>query len=287
MITRKHFMSGVVSASAGLVVSAAGSGGRPLAAMLMTGARFFSEGDSAALRRRVRDAGRNAVLVDVQDSVSYPSHPEIATRRSLDHRKAASLVEEWNRDGLVVFPLLDFCTANDSWLGVYDRMVCSKPYDALVKDLLADAYRIFAKPEYIHIGFSNEDRQNHPKGGYAVMRQGDLWMRYLARTSGWVKETGARTWAWFDYPWGMKDFLADCPRDILYSNLKPLSEKRTADRFAQVAGHGCDVAPFLRSDEDAAVAAKLPQTHVVGDVRELASLPPQESMGTSKPDLSR
>ena len=62
----------------------------------------------------------------------------------------------------------------------------------------------------------------------------------------------------------MKDFLADCPRDILYSNLKPLSEKRTADRFAQVAGHGCDVAPFLRSDEDAAVAAKLPQTHVVG-----------------------
>ena len=29
MITRKHFISGVVSASAGLVVSAAGSGGRP------------------------------------------------------------------------------------------------------------------------------------------------------------------------------------------------------------------------------------------------------------------
>jgi len=268
-VTRKKFLSGVVSASAGMVVSAATSGEKPLAAALMPGARFFASGDSSALRKRVRAAGRNAVLVDVQDFVSYPSHPEIATQRSWDPRKVTALVETWNREGVAVFPLLDFCTANDSWLGVYDRMVCSKPYDALVKDLLGDAYRIFARPKYIHIGFSNEDRGNHPKGGYAVMRQGDLWMRYLSRTSEWVKATGARTWAWFDYPWGIKDFLADCPKDILYSNLKPLSDKRTADRFAQVAGCGCAVAPFVRSEADAAVAAKLPPVRVVGDVKEV------------------
>ena len=270
LIRRKRFMVGAASALAGISVRAYEAGGKPLAAMLLNGQAFFCCDDPAALRIRIRNAGRDSVLVDVQDFVVYPSHPEIASERSLAAGKVSMLAEEWRRDGLAVIPMLDFCTANDSWLGEYDRMVCSKPYDALVKDIIADAYRIFAKPKYIHIGFSNEDRQSHTKGDYKVMRQGDLWMRYLAKTSGWVKETGAKTWAWFDYPWGMKDFLADCPKDILYSNIKPLSEKSVSERFAQVAGIGCCVAPFIRSEVDAVVAAKLPAARVVGNLKEIA-----------------
>ena len=162
-------------------------------------------------------------------------------------------------------PLLDFATCNDSWLGEYDRMVCSKRYDEVVRDLIRDAYGIFNAPRLIHIGFEAEGRSKHPAGGYAVMRQGDLWMRYLAKTAGWVVEAGARAWAWFDYPWGIGDFVADCPKDVIYTNRLPLSDGRASDRFLKVAKAGCDVVPLVRDEaEAAALKAKMPAGRILG-----------------------
>lgn len=267
-MTRKRFIGGVSAVLAGAFAPASGGDAAKMSAVHVKGPDFFRVKDVEFLRARLSSKKFNTVLVDVQDCVTYPSHPEIAVARSLSAHKAAESVKAWHRAGFDVVPLLDFCTARDSWLGVYDRMVCSKPYDALVRDLLKDAYGIFGGPKFIHIGFSSEDRQNHVSGDLKVMRQGDLWMRYLAKTSNWVKETGARTWAWFDYPWGMKDFLADCPRDIVYSNFKPL-DKRVSGRFAQVAKAGCDVVPFVRSAEDSASAAKLPVSKILGVLKEV------------------
>ena len=102
------------------------------------------------------------------------------------------------------------------------------------------------------------------------MRQGDLWMRYLAKTSDWVKETGARTWAWFDYPWGMKDFLADCPRDIVYSNFKSISDKRVFNRFSQVVKAGCKAIPCAWKSTDLDAAKKLPQDGILGMMKEVS-----------------
>ena len=210
------------------------------------------------------------MLVDVQDSVAYPSHKEIATKNSIPSGQASEIVSKWKKNGIDVVPLLDFTSCHDSWLGVYDRMICSKPYDKAVRDLIHDAYGIFLSPRFIHIGFSNEDQENHKTDDLKVMRQGDLWMRYLIRTSGWVKETGARTWAWFDYPWGMSDFLLDCPKDILYTNYKSFSNKRTSNTFLQVVRHGCDVAPFVKNPSDEKVVSGYPIAQVKGTVKEVS-----------------
>ena len=266
-LTRKSFIGGLAA-----VVAAGGQAAErgAISAVSVKGADLFGGGHLATKAASWRKGGFNLVLIDVQDSVRYPSHPEIATARSLPPEKVGRAVAVLKECGMDVVPLLDFATCNDGWLGEYDRMVCSKRYDAVVRDLIRDAYGIFDTPKFIHLGFGDEGRSTHPPGGFAVMRQGDLWMRYLVRTAGWVKETGARAWAWFDYPWGMKDFLADCPRDIVYSNLKPLSEKRTADRILQVVKAGCDVIPFVRGLKDSAVAARLPSAHVLGMLKEVA-----------------
>ena len=270
-MTRKQFMSGASAAVAGLTFPSFASDKRPFKAALLAGKSFFGGASASALKAKLCAGGFNVALVDVQDGVVYPSHPEIATKNSMSAQKASAHIRDWRGSGIEVVPLLDFCTARDSWLGVYDRMVCSKPYDALVRDLIRDAHTIFASPKFIHIGFSDEGRSQHPQGSYAVMRQGDLWMRYLARTSSWVKETGARTWAWFDYPWGMKDFLQDCPRDIVYSNFKRLSDKRIFNRFSQVVKAGCDAVPVLHADSDADALAKLSEKRVLGIMKEVTA----------------
>ena len=95
-------------------------------------------------------------------------------------------------------------------------------------------------------------------------------MRYLAKTSDWVKETGARTWAWFDYPWGMKDFLVDCPRDIVYSNFKSISDKRVFNRFSQVVKAGCKAIPCAWKSTDFDAAKKLPQDGILGMMKEVS-----------------
>lgn len=271
-MTRKQFLAGVSAATvAGLASPAVAETKKPLKVALLTGGSFFCGSSAASLKARLRAEGFDTVLVDVQDGIAYPSHMEIATKNSMSAEKASALIRDWEKSGIDVVPLLDFCTARDSWLGVYDRMVCSKPYDALVRDLIHDAHAVFGSPKFIHIGFSDEGCSKHPKGGYAVMRQGDLWMRYLAKTSSWVKETGARTWAWFDYPWGMKDFLLDCPRDIVYSNFKNLSDRRIFNRFSQVVNAGCDVIPFLHTASDEDAVAKLLQKRVLGIMKEVTA----------------
>ena len=271
-MTRKQFLAGASAATvAGFASPAFAETRKTFKAALLKGRSFFCESKVSSLKARLRSEGFDVALVDVQDCIAYPSHPEIATKNSMSAQKASAHIRDWRESGIEVVPLLDFCTARDSWLGVYDRMVCSKPYDALVRDLIRDAHTIFASPKFIHIGFSDEGRSQHPQGSYAVMRQGDLWMRYLARTSSWVKETGARTWAWFDYPWGMKDFLQDCPRDIVYSNFKSLSDKRIFNRFSQVVKAGCDAVPFLHADSDADALAKLSEKRVLGIMKEVTA----------------
>lgn len=270
-MTRKQFLAGASAATvAGLASPAFAATKKPFKAALLAGRSLFGGSSASTMKTRLGADGFDMVLVDVQDSITYPSHPEIATKNSVSPEKVSALVCDWRKSGIEVVPLLDFCTARDSWLGVYDRMVCSKPYDALVRDLIRDAYAVFGSPKFIHIGFSDEGRSQHPQGGYAVMRQGDLWMRYLAKTSSWVKETGARTWAWFDYPWGMKDFLQDCPRDIVYSNFKSISDKRTFGRFSQVVKAGCDVIPCVRTPSDLDMAERLPQDGVLGMIKEVS-----------------
>ena len=282
-ISRREFVSIVSAVAAGGALPAfAGSGDGEIAAAFVKGSDFAR--DANKLAAQVRAAGCRIAIVDVQDYAKYPSHPEIATRNSLSPGKIAAAVSKMKAAGVDVVPLLDFASSNDAWLGEYDRMVCSKKYDAVVHDLVRDAYEVFGRPRYIHIGFERDGRNpRKPEDGLVIVRQGDLWMRNFIKVVDWVKGAGARAWAWFDYPWGLGDFLADCPKDVIYTNFRPLAEAKTgdqfmqtskskvADQFATIAKKGCLVVPLVKDDNEAAAfRSKVPAGNFLGTMKEVS-----------------
>jgi len=283
MINRREFVYTMSAAAAGGTMCAfAGAGDGEIAAAFVRGADFAR--DAKLLAARVKAAGCRMAVVDVQDFAKYPSHPEIATGNSLPPGKVAAAVAAMKAAGVDVVPLLDFASSNDAWLGEYDRMVCSKKYEAVVHDLIRDAYEVFGRPKYIHIGFERDGRNpRKPDDGLVIVRQGDLWMRNFAKAADWVRETGACAWAWFDYPWGLGDFLADCPKDVVYTNFRPLAEAKTgdqfapaskskvADQFATIAKKGCLVVPLVKGDEEAAAfRGRIPAGNFLGTMKEVA-----------------
>ena len=220
--TRRDFLAAATAVAAFPSIAAEG----PKGPTVVKGSDVFTRDRSKGTLDRLLAGGHSPVFVDIQDAIAYPSHPEIATANSLAAEKAKDIVAFYRAKGIELTPLLDFSTAHDSWLGEYDRMVSSKPYRKVVRDVIFDAYEIFGRPKYIHIGFESEDAGEHPKDAQLfVMRQGDPWMRELKWTASLVREAGAEPWAWFDYPWGIKDFTRACPTDVVFSNLRPLDPK--------------------------------------------------------------
>ena len=237
-LTRKDFLA---ASAATVVTRLFATDGDPVdRPVFVKGSDVFRKETSQATLERLLAAGGSPVFVDVQDSIAYSSHPEIATANSLPAEKAAKIVEHYRGKGVVLMPLLDFATCGDSWLGVYDRMVCSKAYRQVVEDVIREAYAVFGKPACMHIGFEAEGQTTVEPNGLAVMRQGDLWMREFNWTVGLVEATGATCWAWFDYPWGIKDFLAGCPRSVIYVNFRAIDEK-LANKIGQLEKTGAKV----------------------------------------------
>lgn len=235
--TRREFLSAAAVAAALPALAAEG----PKGPIVVKGADVFAKGHSRETLEKLLAGGHSPVFVDLQDSIAYPSHPEIATANSLAAEKARDVVAFYRGKGVELTPLLDFSTAHDSWLGEYDRMVSSTPYRKVVRDVIFDAYEIFGHPKYIHIGFENEDSSQHAEGTQLfVMRQGDPWMRELKWTASLVREAGAEPWAWFDYPWGIADFTRACPTDVVFSNLRPLDSK-LKEKLAKVEKAGARV----------------------------------------------
>jgi len=221
-MTRKEFF---VASAAALALPAFPAAGVKRRIAVVKGNEVFCQETSSATLDRLLAEKNDVVFVDLQDAVAYPSHPEIATARSLAADKAGKIVSFYRSKGVELLPLVDFATCNDAWLGEYDRMVCSKPYRKVVEDVISDVSEIFGKPRAIHIGFEYEGTKDAAPNEIAVMRQGDLWMREFVWTVGLVEKAGAACWAWFDYPWGIKDFVAGCPRSVTLVNLKPVDEK--------------------------------------------------------------
>ena len=86
-----------------------------------------------------------------------------------------------------------------------------------------------------------------------------------------------------DYPWGLDDFIADCPKDVIYTNFRPLSEtkvsdpymkmpkSKVSDQFLRIAKKGCLVVPLVKDDAEAAAwRVKIPAGHFLGTMKEVS-----------------
>ena len=158
----------------------------------------------------------NMVIIDLGEFPVYPSHPELALPGSRSPDWVRGEVRRLKSLGLEPIPKLNFSTGHDSWLGEYSRMISTRTYYQVCRDVIKDAAEMFDHPRFLHIGYDEENFGGQQ--AFKCVRVDELWWHdflYFVKT---VEENGMRPWMWSDYGWDHADFVEKCPKSVLQSN---------------------------------------------------------------------
>ena len=179
----------------------------------------FDEKVWRSLTSRMVEVGMNMVVIDLGEAIQYPSHPELAVKGSWDVERFRKELARLRAMGLEPIPKMNFSTAHDTWLKVYQRMVSTKKYYQVCSDLIRDVAEIFDRPRFMHLGYDEETAGHQNRYKYCVVRQGDLWWHDFLWFVKETEKTGMRPWVWSDYVWHHPDlFFSRMPKSVLPSN---------------------------------------------------------------------
>ncbi len=168
---------------------------------------------------RMANRGVNMVVINLDDSVLWDSHPEISLRNSWTPKRLHEELEKIRALGIEPIPMLNFSSTHDAWLGKYSRMLSTQKYYDVCKDLLAEAIDIFDSPRFFHFGMDEETLNHQRRFDYVVLRQNDLWWGDLYFYIGEVVKKGVRPWVWSDYVWHHPEvFFKMMPKSVVQSN---------------------------------------------------------------------
>ena len=164
------------------------------------------------------ECGSNAIMIDLGDAMIYDSHPEIAVAGAFTKDEMRAELDRLNSLGFEVIPKLNFSTTHDLWLGEYSRMVSTKKYYEVCRDLIDEACELF-DARYFHIGFDEETYAHQREYDYVTVRNGDLWWHDLKYIAECVERNGARALMWSDYAREKSDeFVAKLPKSVIPVN---------------------------------------------------------------------
>lgn len=163
--------------------------------------------------------GMNLVLIDIGDGIRYKSHPEIAVNRAWEPEKLREQLAKIRGLGIEPVPKLNFAAGHDVWLGEYSRMVSTKKYYEVCRDLIYEVIDIFDTPRFFHLGMDEENADDQRFLDYVVVRQNDLWWHDFYYLVDLVERKGSRAWIWSDYLWHFPElFFKKMPKSVLQSN---------------------------------------------------------------------
>ncbi len=188
---------------------------------LMTAADHvrFDEGVFDRITDRMAAKGMNTVVIDLEEALLYPSHPELAVKGTWSVERFRRKLADLRAKGLEPIPKLNFSTAHDIWLKDYHRMVSTPEYYKVVSDVIADVIETFDTPRYFHLGFDEETDRHMRKHSISIVRQGDLWWHDFMFIVKAIERRGVRAWCWSDKIWHAKEeFLRRMPKSVLQSN---------------------------------------------------------------------
>jgi hypothetical protein len=167
----------------------------------------------------MREIGMNMVILDIGESLVYPSHPELAIKGSWSPDRLHDEVVRLRKMGLEPIPKLNFSSTHDIWLGEYSRMLSTPTYYKVCEDVVRDVAEIFGKTRFFHLGYDEEAIGEQPKRLYAAARQGSLWWHDLEWFLGVAASTGMRPWIWADSFWKHpEEFAERVPKSVMLSN---------------------------------------------------------------------
>jgi hypothetical protein len=169
---------------------------------------------------KMAEVGVNMVLVNLDDSVKWSSHPEISVKNAWTPQRLNTELEKIRKRGIEPIPMLNFSTSHDAWMGEYSRMVSSQKYYSVCRNLISEALDIFEKPRFFHLGMDEESAEHQrSRYDYIVVRQNDLWWNDLYFYINEIEKKGSRPWIWSDYYWNhQEEFLKKMPKSVLQSN---------------------------------------------------------------------
>lgn len=170
------------------------------------------------IAQKAVEYGFNAVLIDVADGVKYKSHPEIAVEGAWEVNELREALDELRKMGLTPYPKLNFSTAHDAWLKVYSRMVSTKKYYEVARDLIHEVIDIFDTPEMFNLGLDDENSKSQVRYDYACFRQYELYWHDYKFFLDCVREKGVRPWVNVDsYVLDKEKFIEHTDKDVVIS----------------------------------------------------------------------
>lgn len=169
--------------------------------------------------QKMAEQGINMVLINLDDSVLWRSHPEISLKNSWTPERLREELEKIRKLGMEPIPMLNFATTHDAWLGKYSKMVSTNTYYNVCRNLIAEAIEIFDNPRFIHFGMDEEDYNHQKHFDYVVIRQNELWWGDLYFYISEAMSRKVRPWVWSDYVWHHPDdFYKMMPKSVVQSN---------------------------------------------------------------------
>ena len=164
----------------------------------------------------MRREGLNLVMIDVGESLAFPSHPELGVDGSWTPERYREELARVRALGLEPVPKLNFSAGHDQWLKRYHYMTSSSRYYEVVADVIRDTCEVFGWPRYFHLGFDEEIFAAVKGRDCQVMRQGDLWWHDLFYAVNEVERHGARAMIWSDkICGGREEFLKRMSKGVL------------------------------------------------------------------------
>lgn len=168
---------------------------------------------------RMAAQGINMVLMNLDDSVLWRSHPEISLKNSWTPERLRIELDKIRKKGIEPIPVLNFAATHDAWLGEYAKMVSTPKYYEVCRDLIAEAIDLFDAPRFIHFGMDEETYHHQKHFDYVVIRQKEAWWADLYFYISEAFKKGVRPWVWSDYVWHHPDeFFKMMPKSVVQSN---------------------------------------------------------------------
>lgn len=145
-------------------------------------------------------AGINMIVLDVAEGVEWKSHPELSVKGAWSYYRVKKEIEKLKALGISLIPKINFSAAHDLWLGEYKKLMSTKAYYDVCRDLIHEVYDLFEKPEYIHLGMDEEGNPHLLKNydGLVNFRRGELLWHDLKFLCDTVSGLGAKPWIWAD-----------------------------------------------------------------------------------------
>jgi hypothetical protein len=225
---------------------------------------MFTEEYLRGFLNRLLKMGFGGVVVEIDNKLRFPSHPDFAAPDALDAQSWHCLVRYAKELGLTIYPLIQTLGHMEHVLtpvSTYhmlaeipgqNYLVCPSKEETLafVSDLIRDVWEVFDNPERIHLG-GDECRGLGSCPICAGRSASELVSAYMGKLASYAQKFGMKPEFWADTVLGRPDILSTMQGDIRFVDW----DYNRIEPFEYTVGH-CRCGTELKRQEVSLIDAR-------------------------------